>query len=250
MAARFPIWYVDQAQAFALGLRGRRNMPVARPRMPTFSERNYDSQHYIPYDYANPNPGPLSHQAFNSSYGIYDAYTLFSSQYIQNGAQLPAGQGVRLDDYGCYLAARDTDVRALHRSFGSEFDRWQDIRGRRLPLGLAAKKWCDVGDVDMDGNTVKSGEQGWYYLWWRGIHLLCGEEGLEAGMYRVRGTWFDRGLPGMYFGVYQGLLCVVNDYLSTGELIVDRWILLEEILQSCDSRAVLVLRTSWVLRFL
>ena len=29
----------------------------------------------------------------------------------------------------------------------------------------------------MFGNTIEEGEQGWYYLWWRGIHLLCGEEG-------------------------------------------------------------------------
>ena len=35
----------------------------------------------------------------------------------------------------------------------------------------------NVGDTDRQGNVDT--EQGWYYKWYRGIHLLCGEEGLD-----------------------------------------------------------------------
>ena len=229
MAAVIPIWYADQAQAFALGLRGRENKLVTLPRMPTDTELLYDTQHYVPFDYAYRNPEPPILRTY-AGHGVYDEYALSLNQGIRSGHQLPAGKPVRLDDYGCYLAARDTDVRALYQSFGSEFDRYCNIRATRVPLGNAAKKFCDVGDVDMDGKIVEFGEHGWYYLWWRGIHLLCGREGLQAGMYRVRAANFERSLPGTYFGVYQYLVCVLNDHPSMGGLIVDRWILLEEIL--------------------
>ena len=245
MPYALPSWYADQRQAAIRGLRGRSNKEVTLPRMPTDAERRYNTQHYTLYDYAHPNPGPRTARAF-ARHGIYDQYTLSSNQNIQNGTQLPAGQGVRLDDYHCYLAATQTDVTDLHNSFGSEFDVNRDIRATRMPMGLAAKVWRDVGDVDMDGQVVYPGEQGWYYLWWRGIHLLCGEEGWQAGMYRVRATWFDRGLPGKFCYAF-GVFCIVDDPRMRG-LIVSRCILLEEILQSGAATTILTQRTRFILR--
>ena len=59
-------------------------------------------------------------------------------------------------------------------------------RASRVPLGLAAKMLVKVGDVDIYGNVIKRGEGGWYYKWWRGLHCLMGEEGLDTGMFFQR----------------------------------------------------------------
>lgn len=59
-------------------------------------------------------------------------------------------------------------------------------RGLRVPLGHAAKVFKDVGQKDVAGNILGEGEQGYYYLWHKGLHLLCGKEGLDAGVYLKR----------------------------------------------------------------
>lgn len=41
----------------------------------------------------------------------------------------------------------------------------------------------EEGTIDFEGKRAK---EGWYYWWWRGLHLLCGREGLMAGLYPVR----------------------------------------------------------------
>jgi len=45
--------------------------------------------------------------------------------------------------------------------------------------------------------VVPPGEEGYYYQWWCGLHILCGQEGLAAGMYLnspVIRTFLGRGL--------------------------------------------------------
>ncbi|KAL8829762.1 MAG: hypothetical protein Q9191_001831 [Dirinaria sp. TL-2023a] len=127
-------WYAEQAQAAAQGLRGRENQVIKAPRVARSAEQRFITQHYRLYNYADPNPGPFNPAKY-TFHSMYDRYTLASDRNIQQGARLPARQGVRLDDYSCYLAARDTDFAALHLQFGSEFDHNKDIRATRIPLG-------------------------------------------------------------------------------------------------------------------
>ena len=60
------------------------------------------------------------------------------------------------------------------------------VRGLRVPLGNAAKQYKRAGDQDLDGNVLKKEDEGWYYMWYRGLHLLCGKEGLDAKIYLKR----------------------------------------------------------------
>lgn len=53
-----------------------------------------------------------------------------------------------------------------------------------MPLGIAAKVYVNVGKTDLIGKVIENGEEGWYYFWWRGVHLLCGKEGMDAGFTR------------------------------------------------------------------
>ena len=53
-------------------------------------------------------------------------------------------------------------------------------RASRVPLGHAVKEWKSVGDKDIDGNTIAKGEEGFYYLWHRGLQMLGGQELIGA----------------------------------------------------------------------
>ena len=63
-----------------------------------------------------------------------------------------------------------------------EFDKNRMIRAQRYPLGIAAKVFRQKGDIDMNGKPAP--KAGWYYLWYRGLQLLCGEEGKVQFMHR------------------------------------------------------------------
>jgi hypothetical protein len=51
-------------------------------------------------------------------------------------------------------------------------------------MGHAYKRKVNVGELDVNGEAAT--EAGWYYLWWEGLHILCGKEGLDAKIYRRR----------------------------------------------------------------
>lgn len=60
---------------------------------------------------------------------------------------------------------------------------------RQDAFGHAAKRWVSAGDVDLDGNVATEADEGYYYLWWKGLQVLMGKEGHDAGMYMVRPSW-------------------------------------------------------------
>lgn len=51
-----------------------------------------------------------------------------------------------------------------------------------MPLGYAAKMYVSQGAVDRNGEIAT--QDGWYYKWYRGLHLLCGEEGINKYQHR------------------------------------------------------------------
>ena len=56
-----------------------------------------------------------------------------------------------------------------------------------MPLGSSAKFYVNEGDIDRNGLVAT--ESGWYYKWFRGLHLLCGDEGIREYMHRP--SWED-----------------------------------------------------------
>ena len=51
-----------------------------------------------------------------------------------------------------------------------------------MPVGFSAKMLVNKGDKDHHGKEAS--KAGWYYRWFRGVHILCGEEGLNLYKYR------------------------------------------------------------------
>lgn len=75
------------------------------------------------------------------------------------------------------------------------------MRASRRPLGHAAKMYCHEGDVDINGDVVPVGGEGWYYNWYGGIHCLMGKEGYNAHLYQIRPRFEYLGLPTFGFKV-------------------------------------------------
>ena len=92
--------------------------------------------------------------------------------------------GVRLDDLTASRVLGQFTVKELNEYRPAKFDTKGMIRAVRVPLGDASKMYVHAGEIDADGKTVESADEGWYYKWWGGIHLLCGEEGFETYMIR------------------------------------------------------------------
>ena len=74
-----------------------------------------------------------------------------------------------------------------------------------MPLGYAAKMHASRGDRDHWGRIKTTEQEGWYYKWYRGLHLLCGEEGWAQYKHcpsfedRLANTWyFDLDFPCVY----------------------------------------------------
>ena len=65
------------------------------------------------------------------------------------------------------------------------------IRACRIPLGNASKTWPKEGEIDLNGTTLKKGDEGFYYDWFAEIHPLMGKEGFDAGLYMVRPSFED-----------------------------------------------------------
>ena len=59
-------------------------------------------------------------------------------------------------------------------------------RASRVPLGHAAKAYKNVGDTDIDGQTIGKGEEGYCYLWYKGLQILGGQKSINARLYLQR----------------------------------------------------------------
>ncbi|KAL8961634.1 MAG: hypothetical protein Q9193_001841 [Seirophora villosa] len=99
-------------------------------------------------------------------------------------------RGIRLDDRTVALVLRLIDCpKSLNEWWPGEFDVNGMPKAERIPLGHAAKKWVSARDVDSDGNVATEADEGYYYLWWKGLQVLMGKEGHDAGLYMVRPSW-------------------------------------------------------------
>ncbi|KAL8847608.1 MAG: hypothetical protein Q9221_007338 [Calogaya cf. arnoldii] len=184
---------------------------IKPPREPNEALKRYTTSLYVRYDPQRNNVGPVAGK-FNMGFRIYDAYTLVVDPSMAIG-NLPT-TGVRVDDFlAGKLLMSDYSSKVLHQAWPAEFDHNGLIRATRIPLGHAAKQWRQVGDTDIDGKVIQSGQEGWYYDWWRGLHCLMDKEGYDAGMYLVRPSWKKFLCEGMTFKI--GCKSIVQ--LPTGD---------------------------------
>ncbi|KAL8684293.1 MAG: hypothetical protein Q9218_008352, partial [Villophora microphyllina] len=150
--------------------------------------KKYNTQRYQRYDpkvHTEEYLNGIALQRMNTgqNFAIYDEYLLFMDPYVHrmNPTDIPQ-RGVRLDDFAMAIVLESNIPRAkLNKFWPAEFDSNGMPRAVRTPMGNAAKLLRDVGDVDVDGVVCE--HYGYYYGWWKGLQLLCGKEGLDAGYY-------------------------------------------------------------------
>ncbi|KAI4247288.1 MAG: hypothetical protein L6R40_001631 [Gallowayella cf. fulva] len=186
------------------------------PRKPNKKLLPFTTSHYTRYDPALHNIAPTA-GTFKGSFSIYDAYSLVINPTLSID-NIPS-PGVRVDDYlaGELLVSIES-AEILHQKWPAEFGQNGMIRAARIPLGHAAKMWVKPGDIDIDGNVVCPGQEGWYYKWWRGLHCLMGKEGYDAGLYWIRPWGEGFKCEGMTFKIsYQGASCRAVVQLATGD---------------------------------
>ncbi|KAL9102859.1 MAG: hypothetical protein Q9163_002040 [Psora crenata] len=172
---------------------------IKAPRDPTAALLKYSTSHYVPYNPARNNVGSHVSTKF-TKFSQYDGYSLFMDPGLTDIHQIPR-PGVRLDDSTVAKVMIKYGRKTLHNNWPAEFDVAGMVRATRVPLGYAAKKWVKKGDTDVDGNIVAPDKEGYYYLWWRGIHCLMGKEGLDAGLYMIRPSFEEFKCQGLSFKV-------------------------------------------------
>ena len=175
------------------------------PKDPTEATLRYDTAHYTLYDPILKNTGPPNNEKFRS-YAQYDRFTLYMNPDVKNLDDVPC-KGVRLDDLTAALVLDNFSRKTLHKNWPADFDSTGMIRGTRVPIGHAAKVWKNEGELDVIGDPVPVDGAGYYYMWWRGIHCLCGKEGLDAGVYKHRPP-------------HEEFLCFGNDFKVSSRAIV------------------------------
>ena len=168
-----------------LGKTSKKSEIVARVgRVPPPHLMIYSTAHYELYDHKSPQmtrPVP----GIFTNFADYDHYTLYVNPSLQNPLEVPTS-GVRVDDLTISRVIEYFTAANLNKNWPADFDPRGMVRAIRMPMGAAAKAWMDVGEKDINGEVLVHGEEGYYYKWWRGIHCLCGDEGLNAGLYKIR----------------------------------------------------------------
>ena len=155
-------------------------------KLPTPGMMTYETSKYELYDPVLKNIGQhwgTAHRSFED----YNSYSLFMIPSVTLAKKIPK-EGFRLDDNTIALVIESGEFRKkeLNEMWKGEFDLHGMVRGLRVPLGHAAKHYKQQGDMDIKGNVLGAGEEGWYYLWCRGLHPLCGQEGLDAKIFKKR----------------------------------------------------------------
>ena len=145
----------------------------------------YNTAFYQLYDRRNPNPAA----PYTGSYGSpahFNEYPLFRNKGKIDAREIPRS-GVGIDDLNCARLAEAYSSKDLANIFPSEFDTNGMIRAKRYPLDDAAKVYVDAGKVDQNGEIAP--RSAFYYKWYRGLQLLCGE---GVRLFKVRPSYEDK----------------------------------------------------------
>ena len=145
----------------------------------------YDKDIHSSYLAPDVNPGDILMRD-------YKGYPLWVHEYTKLD-DVPTN--CRIDDLTISkLIDEGKPAKFYNSNWPIEFDKKKMIKSARMPLGFAAKMHVNKGDKDRHGNLAT--EPGWYYKWFRGIHILCGEEGVDNYKHRpshedaMPNTWY------------------------------------------------------------
>ncbi|KAL8834397.1 MAG: hypothetical protein Q9170_003765 [Blastenia crenularia] len=177
----------------------------------SFVTDHYQVYEPSPLDKADPTDSVVIRRlGTNLDYSIYDNYLLYMNPHLDEDTikKIPQ-QGVRLDDLAVAIVLQSyLDHKALNLRWPAEFDLNGMPRATRAPLGNAFKFYVNAGDRDIDGYVAKEADVGFYYGWWRGLQVLMGKEGMDAGLYKSRPSWEEFKVAG--FGWKREFKCVVQ----------------------------------------
>ena len=170
---------------------------TGKPRIPSKGFMIYQTDRYKPYA-PQTSIGRVAASGKFRKFEQYDDYHLFTDPNESIDIDSIPKIGVRLDDFTvARVLTENFSPKELNVYWPAEFDQHGMVRTTRVPLGYAEKVWVNAGGKDMNGEEVGVAEAGWYYCWWRGLHLLCGKEGLDAGIYRIRPSFEEFTAPGL-----------------------------------------------------
>ncbi|MCJ1307521.1 hypothetical protein MMC25_001167 [Agyrium rufum] len=140
----------------------------ARP--PSALESIYNTSRYKKWTSTSTLPPRTTHEIRHFTHYLHlNDYLLYSLLAGATMKDIPTS-GIQLDDFTMRYVLQSTVVskQALKTYWPGEFDRTGFPRSTRMPLGLAAKVWANVGDkaypdkIDGPPSVIEEGEQGYY----------------------------------------------------------------------------------------
>ncbi len=207
----------------------RRSWTRKSPIPPSKHFQEFNDSLYGRYDHKKPN-NPHTRIIKFRKFSQSNHFKLFVKGESIRWDKVPT-IGLRLDDLTvARLLGSERTQRYLNQNYIAEFDTKGMIRAERFPLGRAFKIEAQTGDKDIDGNEIEAGEAGFYYGWWRGLHMLPGKEG--AHLYMTRPSGEDPRCDGFAFKkAYRAIVQMPNgaepfegdnDHLDRAEQISGR----------------------------
>ena len=180
------------------GLNGEKQ--IGNHTQPGPSRLKYCTERYEKYNWLSHKNLPLQAPRYRGSYKVYDGFKLLTGEPPAKFliAETPYNS-VRLDDKWIGLVSGYFNLTILSEKWPSEFDNHGMLRAVRMPLGDPCLVWVRRGQVDIDGKAAP--RDGCYYGWYRGLQLMCGNEGLDQGLYRIRPSGENPKCKGIAFKV-------------------------------------------------
>ena len=173
---------------------------VGNPTQPKDSHMQYRTERYEKYNWHSHQDLPMRAPRYAGSHAVYDDFKLLTGEPPAYFAieETPCNS-VRLDDRWVGLVGEHFNQTVMKKKWPSEFDNAGMLRAVRVPLGDPCLVWVTQGQLDIDGNSAP--RDGCYYGWYRGLELLCGNEGLEQGLYWIRPSFEQPKCKGIAFKV-------------------------------------------------
>ena len=174
----------------------------------------FSTGYYVRYDSSRQQVFVLCHARLKSRgeypefMKAFDGYLLFMDPHTEP-KNFPKFC-VRLDDCTLGKALDHYSKKEMGKFWRADCDKKGTPRAIRRPLGNASKIWVNAGDKDLNGKVATITDVGWYYRWWGGIHLLCGDEGFEDGIYLMRPSFEDLLPPGDWFKLEPRYKCRIQ----------------------------------------
>lgn len=145
----------------------------------------YNTNFYTCFDPVNPSNNVEIVDGVFVSFAKYDQYHFFVDDFLTEISNIPTS-AVKLNDLIIFKVIFFKKAKYLNKRWSAEFDRASIIRATRTSMRIAVKIWINAKEEDVKSKIISAKQAEWYYLWWRGLHMLCGKEGQNAGIYKIK----------------------------------------------------------------